>query len=324
MRERFSKVKAPAFISGGWFDGFKQETIRSFKLMKEIAASDKARRFTRLLIGPWIHGGLVNKEEFGSENDQTEMVKLQDNFILNGLSEPEKDPLPGSPVVQFFLLGENRWCSSEDWPPANREKKFYLKKGALDDSPEEKKGVPSTYTYDPADPTPSFNGKRISLGYYDRRETEKRADILLFDSGTLAKPLTVTGNVKVRLFARSSAPDTDFFATLSDVYPDGRSMYLISGSVRARFCGTPGKECFLAPGEIREYEIDLGDIANTFQTGHMVRLAIHSANFPSCSRNLNTTAPVNEGVTMVKAFQEIFHDAEHLSCLILPESEVAL
>lgn len=320
LEERFSKVKAPAFISGGWFDGFKQENLLSFRLMKEIAATDKARRFTRLLIGPWVHGGLINKEEFGTENDQTELLKLQDNFILNGLKDPENDPLPGVPTVRFFMLGENRWCNAMDWPPANRKKKLYLKEnGVLKDLQEEKKESLSTYTYDPADPTPSFNGARNSLGYYDRSETEKRSDMLLFNSETLEAPLAITGNVKLRLFARSSAPDTDFFATLSDVYPDGRSMYLIRGSVRARFCGTPGKECFLVPGEIREYEIDLGDIANTFQAGHVIRLAIHSANFPADSRNLNTTAPINEGVTMVRAFQEIFHDAEHPSCLILPE-----
>ncbi|MBO5793182.1 MAG: CocE/NonD family hydrolase [Lentisphaeria bacterium] len=321
LRERFSNVKAPAFISGGWYDAFKQENILSFNLMKEIAASDKARRYTRMFFGPWVHGGLINKEEFGEENDQKELVKLQDQFILNALNDPDSDPLPGFPQVTFFLLGEKRWCHSETWPPQNKEKKYFLRKErSLAGTPEEEKESISSYTYDPADPTPSFNGKRHSLGYYDRRETEKRSDIICFTSENLDTPLTIAGNVKLRLFARSSAPDTDFYATLSDVYPDGRSMFLVTGMVRARFSKSLEREEFLSPGEIREYEINLGDIANTFLPGHALRLAIHSANFPSHSRNLNTKAPVNEGVFMESAFQEIFHDAEHHSCLILPES----
>ena len=321
LRERFSNVRAPAFISGGWYDAFKQENILSFNLMKEIAASDKARRYTRMFFGPWVHGGLINKEEFGEENDQRELVKLQDQFILSALNDPDSDPLPGFPQVTFFLLGEKRWCNSETWPPQNQEKKYFLRKErSLAGTPEEEKESISSYTYDPADPTPSFNGKRHSLGYYDRRETEKRSDIICFTSENLDTPLTIAGNVKLRLFARSSAPDTDFYATLSDVYPDGRSMFLVTGMVRARFSKSLEREEFLFPGEIREYEINLGDIANTFLPGHALRLAIHSANFPSHSRNLNTKAPVNEGVFMESAFQEIFHDAEHHSCLILPES----
>ena len=321
LRERFSNVRAPAFISGGWYDAFKQENILSFNLMKEIAASDKARRYTRMFFGPWVHGGLINKEEFGEENDQRELVKLQDQFILSALNDPDSDPLPGFPQVTFFLLGEKRWCNSETWPPQNKEKKYFLReKRSLAGTPEEKKESISSYTYDPADPTPSFNGQRHSLGYYDRRETEKRSDIICFTSENLDTPLTIAGNVKLRLFARSSAPDTDFYATLSDVYPDGRSMFLVTGMIRARFSKSLEREEFLTQGEIREYEIDLGDIANTFLPGHAVRLAIHSANFPTHSRNLNTRAPINEGVFMESAFQEIFHDADHHSCLILPES----
>ena len=318
--ERFQKVAAPALISGGWFDGFKEENIKSFKLMRSIAATEKARNFTKMIIGPWVHGGLINKEEFGEENDHRELIKAQDRFVVNCLADPDSDPTPGMATVQYFMLGTNKWCTAPDWPPVNKEKKFYLReKGVLSVTEEEKHESSSAYTYDPAEPTPSFNGKRNALGYYDRRQTEKRSDLLVFTSEILETPLAVAGNVKVRLFARSTAPDTDFFATLSDVYPDGRSMFLMTGMVRARFSKSLEHEEFLAPGELREYEIDLGNIANTFVAGHKVRLVIHSANFPADSRNLNTKAPINEGVTMVKAQQEILHSKEYPSCLILPE-----
>ena len=90
--------------------------------------------------------------------------------------------------------------------------------------------------------------------------------------------------------------------------------------VWARFSKRPGEECFLERGELREYGIDLSEIANTFLPGHAVRVEIHSADFPKDARNPNTAAPVNEGVVLRRAFQKIFHDERHPSCLILPES----
>ena len=323
--EKFARITAPAFVSGGWFDGFKEETFLSFKYMKTLAGSAKARNFTRLLVGPWIHGGLVNADVFGAENDQSRLREMSERFRVNLLRDPETDPCPDLPAVQFFLMGENRWCSAEDWPPPHREKVFYFREsGALAEDGSRAEESFSSYTYDPADPTPSFNGSRNALGCYDRSDTEQRADVLSFTSAKLKKPLRIAGNVRVRLFASSSAPDTDFYATLTDVCPDGRSLFLTSGMVRARFCKKFGEERFLEPGELREYEIDLSETANTFLPGHAVRVEIHSADFPKDARNPNTTAPVNEGVLLRKAAQKIFHDKLHPSRLILPESTGAI
>ena len=67
-------------------------------------------------------------------------------------------------------------------------------------------------------------------------------------------------------------------------------------------------------------KVSLKEIANTFLTGHAVRVEIHSADFPKDARNLNTAAPVNEGVVLRKAVQKILHDGLHPSRLILPEA----
>ena len=321
IRNKFSNITAPALISGGWFDVFKEENFESFKLMKEFAATPGARQYTRLIMGPWVHGGLLNKDIFGEENGHQKLTEMQGAFACRVFSHPGEDPLPGIPAVKYFMLGENCWRTSETWPPAGREKIFYLASGAemREEMSEEAESI-SSYTYDPAEPTPSYNGTRNHCGYFDFSATEKRNDVLTFTTGELEKNLVIAGNVKVRLFARSSAPDTDFFATLTDVYPDGRSMFLTSGMVRARFSRSLEKAEFLQPGEIREYLIDLGEIANSFAPGHRVRITLHSASFPAFSRNLNTTTAPCEGVAMTAAFQEIFHDSRYPSALLLPES----
>ena len=58
--------------------------------------------------------------------------------------------------------------------------------------------------------------------------------MIVFTSDTLKEPLEITGPIIVELFASSSEKETDFTAKLTDVYPDGRSMLILDGLVRAR------------------------------------------------------------------------------------------
>ena len=58
--------------------------------------------------------------------------------------------------------------------------------------------------------------------------------MLVYTSEVLSDPLEVTGPVKVVLFAKSSAKDTDWTAKLVDVDPDGRAFNLCDGIIRAR------------------------------------------------------------------------------------------
>jgi predicted acyl esterase len=47
--------------------------------------------------------------------------------------------------------------------------------------------------------------------------------------------MEVTGPVTVDLYARSTAPDTDFTAKLVDVFPDGTAVNLSNGIQRASY-----------------------------------------------------------------------------------------
>ena len=56
----------------------------------------------------------------------------------------------------------------------------------------------------------------------DRSDVEARPDVLVYTGSALDNDLEVTGPIQVRLFAASSARDTDFTAALTDVFPDGQ------------------------------------------------------------------------------------------------------
>lgn len=70
-------------------------------------------------------------------------------------------------------------------------------------------------------------------GPAEQSVVEARHDVLTFTSEPLADPLTVFGDVTAHLYASSSAVDTDFVVRLCRVVPDGRSVALADGIVRA-------------------------------------------------------------------------------------------
>ena len=130
--------------------------------------------------------------------------------------------------------------------------------------------------------------------------------------------MEVTGFVRMVLFASSDAPDTDFVARLCDVYPDGRSMVLCDGIVRARFREGLDREVFLKPGAVYEFPIELSVTSNVFLPGHRIRLEITSSCFPRFARNLNTDEPAATGARRQLAHQTVHHSRAYPSRLVLP------
>ena len=122
----------------------------------------------------------------------------------------------------------------------------------------------------------------VKPGPYDQRAVEAREDVLVYTSDPLAQDTEVTGPVTVVLYAASSAPDTDFVARLTDVYPDGRSINITEGVIRARFREDVwGPPKLLEPHRVYEYTIDLQVTSALFMAGHRLRVDITSSNFPA-------------------------------------------
>lgn len=129
----------------------------------------------------------------------------------------------------------------------------------------------------------------------------------------------VTGPIEVKLYAASSARDTDFIAMLIDVHPDGTAYNLTGGIIRARFRESiwePPKS--LVPGEVYEYTIALLPTSNVFLKGHSIRVHITSSNFPLYDRNLNTGHEQGMDDEIQIAEQTIYHSEKYPSHITLP------
>jgi len=237
--------------------------------------------------------------------------------IQNGVDE--------EPPVRVFVMGENIWRNENEWPLARtRYTPFYFHSGGKANSRHGDGCLASTgpadepfdsYIYDPRNPVPTHE---MGMGAYNQIEFENRNDMLVYTSAPLESALEVTGPVEIKLYAASSAEDTDFSGKLVDVWPDGKAYNIAEGILRAgyRESGTQFKP--IIPDSIYEYSISLGCTSNVFKPGHRVRVEISSSNFPKWERNLNTGHPLGQDAEIKLAMQTVFHDQRYPSHIILP------
>jgi putative CocE/NonD family hydrolase len=210
------------------------------------------------------------------------------------------------PAVLYYLMGAadeprapgNKWIAADEFPPQSTAVSYYAHSDrTLTPVPPAKERDSIQYVYDPRDPVPTVGRLHARIpvkGPHDQRLVENRSDVILFTTPSLTEPLEIVGQVRVKLWASSDRKDTDFTARLTDVYPDGRSMNFLDGIVKGRYRNTYLKEELLTPGEIYEFEIDLGHIAIVLAPGHRLRLAVSSSNFDRFDINPNTGEPYGD------------------------------
>jgi len=331
--ERFSKIKVPVYTSGGWFDIFVMGTINGYVGMRNKGATPEARAAARMIIGPWGHGP---SQSFGGvdfttaayvDQFETELsfFDLHLKNVKNGL-EKEKP-------VKLFYMGANKWRGESDWPiPGTKYQEMYLSSngaanstrgnGTLSNIKPVKANL-DRFRYDPSSPVPTTGGNNCCgtptlSGPRDQRPLEQREDLLVYTSEFLTNTLTIAGPVKMKLFAATDGPDTDWMIKLVDVYPNEMSMPVSEGILRARFREGLDKIKMLTPNQVYEYDIEMTGTANVFQPGHRIRVDITSSNFPQFDRNPNTGEPLGSSNKTRVASQTIHHGGVSLSHIVLP------
>ncbi len=107
-------------------------------------------------------------------------------------------------------------------------------------------------------------------------------------------PLTLAGPIALHLVAASTATNTDWFAKISDVAPDGSESIVTEGQLRASLRAlAPGSTARGAarvaddaaaarrPGSFYDYEIAIAPTAYKFARGDRLQLRLTSDNMPN-------------------------------------------
>jgi putative CocE/NonD family hydrolase len=333
---RITEISVPVLHITGWYDDVQRGTMTNFTRLTSAEAPDGVRRNQWLIVGPWDHrctntrGQQLGAVTFGPAA-QSDLPALEREWLSAVLGRGGDTP----PPVRIFVMGANTWRAEQEWPLAGTQwAKYFLASGGaantrLGDG-ELRRGQqpagappPDVISYDPADPVPFISDFASSSqigGPDDYSAVEERPDVLVYTTAPLESDLEVTGPVRLRLHASSSAVDTDFTAKLLDVHPGGFSQRLCDGMVRARFRNDyPHAEELLVPGAVEQYEIDMWSTSHVFPAGHQIRLEVSSSAFPKYDRNLNTGGSLATGTQMTIATNSVWHTKDHPSHLILPE-----
>lgn len=317
------RVNTPGFFMGGWYDVFLQGTINSFVSIHNHGGP-KARGRCRLTIAPISHGygnSFELKYPPNSKIPAAARPPRQFDYWLKG----ENNGAEEDKAVHYYVMGDptdenaggNFWRQADNWPPPAEPTPFYFhpnKKLIRGSRPDGTKVL--SYRYDPNNPVPTVGGQNLFLpeGPMDQREIESRPDVLLFTTDVLAEPVEVTGRIYAKLYVSSDCPDTDFTVKLTDVYPDGRSMLVTDGILRASLRNSFERPELLQPGQTCELTVDLWSTSLVFNTGHRIRAAISSSNSPRFEPNPNTGG---SGPARV-ATNKLVISREHTSHILLP------
>jgi putative CocE/NonD family hydrolase len=294
-RSRVVNVTVPASLIAGWYDVFLPGQLRDYRVLQD------AGHFARIMVGPWWHadflgvGGAASREalEFGLN-------------LARGQRPRERAP------VQLYVMGEEAWRDFSAWPPPDcPPQRFHLQPdgGLAPHIPNE--SAPDGYRYDPADPTPALGGVRLTLtakaGRLDNAKLEARADVLTYTSSALEQDMEVIGEVRAEIFFRSSVPYADVFVRLCDVDTNGRSTNICDGLIS-----------LTGANQLSRATVNLWPTAYRFKRGHRMRVQVSSGAFPRYDRNRGTGEPRATATTLQAAQQQVFHDAQHPSAIILP------
>jgi len=337
--DQYAKVTAPSLAISGWFDANFPGTPSNYLAMKQYGGSPEARR-PRIVIGPWEH--IINRSRKAAGMDFGPQAIIDwDGYVCRWFDYHLKqiqNSVLEDPPVHLFVMGRNQWRAAAEWPlPQTRWTKYYLHSGGKANSAAGD-GVLSTappgdeppdrYTYDPADPTPSaaFANGHID-GPRDVRQSAGRPDVLVYTTPPLEEEVEVVGPITARLFAATSARDTDWMVRLVDVHPDGYAAFLAEGVMRARHRDpdqdgkfNPDRLSTIEPEKVYPYTIEFWrPTGNAFAKGHRIRVEISSSYFPYYLRNLNTGADnIGLETQSVIARQTIHHDRQASSHVVLP------
>jgi len=342
--ESYSNITVPSLSFTGWFDANYPGSPMNYLGMKEYGATPEARR-PSMIIGPWVHG--INTQSSGGIDYGPDAVIDVDGYVVRWFDhflKGEDNGVTDDPPVYVFVMGENRWHAEEDWPlPQTEWTNYYLTSssgansnagdGLLTTDAPADEGL-DTYVYDPLNPTrdpfdswPNKNG-HID-GALDTRASATGEEVLVYRTPPLEEAVEVTGPIEIKLYASTSARDTDWFVRLVDIGPDGYSALLTEAVMRARNRDPDNEGRFnsaalstIEPDEVYEYTLRFWrGTGNLFLEGHRIGIEISSSWYPYYLPNLNSGA---DNVAMVSAdeavvaTQRVYHGGERASHVVLP------
>ena len=350
----------PVYLVGGWYDSWGVNTTENYMALNKSIKGPVYMIMGPWIHGQqgnYSHGQVSFGNDAAIPDPLAWRMEWYDHWIKGEKTAVgKKDPYKTN--VRIFVMGTGdghmtedtllyhggSWRNENEWPLKRTSYTpyyFHADGSASIKKPTQRKSS-TDFVSDPDDPVPAIGGNTSSgggillQGAWDQKGGDHvwnwplpiplsaRNDVLVFQTEPLQEDVEVTGEIRVKFWASSSALDTDFTAKLVDVYPPntdypgGFDLNIGDGIMRARYRDSRTEEKLMTPSDVYEFEVRLYPTSNVFKKGHRIRVDLAGSNFPRFDVNPNTGEPLNENRWTMKAINTIYHDKSRPSHILLP------
>ncbi len=289
LRPDYGRLTIPAFLIGGWYDGYRDSVPRMFA---QVPAPVK------ILIGPWNHSFPHNAVPGPAIEWREDAVRWWDHWLKGAENGIMSDP-PVTVYVRDWYRPDlglteipGRWRTETAFPPERTVYQVWHCGPERNLLPEAPPDGSVALRYVPS------AGVEAGHWWGELTPDQRGADAfsLVFDTPPLAADLEILGFPVVEISGRADVDPLHWFARLCDVAPDG-TVTLVTGAgragradpLRARHC-VPGGAAAAAtigsapePATTREpgcLPLELHVTSWVFPRGHRIRLSVSNAMWP--------------------------------------------
>jgi uncharacterized protein len=287
------RIRVPTLVLGSWHDGLMRGSLEMYSALARRRGVE-----TRLYMDPCTHKGcgppfapFTNPPNVESAADEEAVLFEFLDRYLRGATTPDRPP------VTYFLQGGDAFRTADAWPPAGTTyERLPLGPGTLGAGAV---ATDATGRY-VADPAAGFSmafddyGTVAASPYVPTDQRLEGPHGLTFRTAPFTAPRDLTGPLALHLVAASSATDTDWYAKLADVAPDGSESIITEGALRAshraldpaktrpeRPYHTDTDPQPIEPGRFYDYDIEIWPTAYELAPGHRLQVRLTSTDAPT-------------------------------------------
>lgn len=303
VSEDFSRIQAPIFAVSGWADGYSNAV---FRLLEGLSVP----RFG--LIGAWGHKYPHMAEPGPAIGFLQECVRFLQRYLGGVENGFDREPMLKAWMQDSYdpvgsLARPGRWVAEPHWPaPHIRPERYALAPWGLVQSSDQDYEIAMDTgggVRRAADPVPDsetdeelrrltvesplnvglFAGKWCSYSAETDLPTDQRfADggALIFDTPPFAEPVEILGAPEVELSISVNRPVAMVACRISDVAPDGSASRVTYGLLNLTHRNSHEEAEPLEPGRRYRVRVRLNDTAQTFRSGHSIRLGLSTSYWP--------------------------------------------
>lgn len=277
VSEDLSAIACPAFLIGGWADGYSNAVPRLLEGLEVPRLG---------LIGPWAHTFPHDGVPGPAIGYLQEAVRWWDHWLKGRdtglMDEPMlrawiQDSLPPAPQYQ---QRPGRWAAENSWPsPGIRNQRLWLNWGHLSEEPGEQDEI----SFSSPHTLGVRAGEWCGFGADGEAPRDQRADdggSLVFDTDQLEDGIDLLGAPELELDIAADRPVAFLVARLCDVAPDGASSRISYGILNLCHGDSHADPEPLVPGEWRRVRLKLDDLGQNIPAGHRLRLGLSTGYWP--------------------------------------------